>query len=102
MDHLKNSIVSLSGSVYHASTSDLDAIAKLMNSLATSKSKFEYMAVSRATAMDLFAYSPLKLALLARIPDSDTITLYKCGDFIDLCRGPHVPHTGLLGASKLL
>ncbi|ORY48065.1 threonyl-tRNA synthetase [Rhizoclosmatium globosum] len=102
MDHLKNSIASLSGSVYHASTSDLDAIAKLMNSLATSKSKFEYMAVSRATAMDLFAYSPLKLALLARIPDSDTITLYKCGDFIDLCRGPHVPHTGLLGASKLL
>ncbi|KAJ3135189.1 54S ribosomal protein L39, mitochondrial [Physocladia obscura] len=88
--------------IYHASNEDLETIAKLMNSLAASKTPFERLAVSRSTAQDLFSYSPLKLSLLSRIPETAEISLYKCGDFIDLCRGPHLPHTGFLAVSKLI
>ncbi|KAJ3067574.1 54S ribosomal protein L39, mitochondrial [Podochytrium sp. JEL0797] len=88
--------------IYHATNTDLESIQKLMNSLSSTKSRFERLVVSRATALDLFAYNPLKLALLAKIPETAEITLYKCGDFIDLCRGPHIPHVGLLSASKIL
>ncbi|KAI9336117.1 hypothetical protein BDR26DRAFT_1008986 [Obelidium mucronatum] len=105
LNHIKSQIHSLasdSTKVYHASNSDLEAVTKLMKTLAATKSRFERLVVSRSEAQDLFAYSPLKLALLAKIPETAEITLYKCGDFIDLCRGPHLPHTGLLSATKLL
>ena len=44
----------------------------------------------------MFASNPFKLAVIDAIPDGAPITLYRCGDFVDLCRGPHVPHTGLV------
>ena len=43
-----------------------------------------------------------KAALIAAIPDGDPITLYRQGGFVDLCRGPHLPSTGRVGAFKLL
>ena len=43
-----------------------------------------------------------KLERLADIPEGETITFFRCGDFIDLCRGPHVARTGELKAFKLL
>jgi len=43
-----------------------------------------------------------KVELISEIPASETITVYKQGDFCDLCRGPHVPETGKLKAFKLL
>jgi threonyl-tRNA synthetase len=43
-----------------------------------------------------------KLELLEDIPDSDIISSYTQGDFIDLCRGPHIPSTGKIKAIKLL
>jgi len=44
----------------------------------------------------------LKAELVSEIPDGQTISVYKQGDFCDLCRGPHVPETGKLKAFKLL
>jgi threonyl-tRNA synthetase len=43
-----------------------------------------------------------KAELIAAIPDDQPITLYRQGDFVDLCRGPHLPSTGKVGAFKLL
>jgi threonyl-tRNA synthetase len=43
-----------------------------------------------------------KLARLADIPEGEPITFYRCGDFMDLCRGPHLERTGQMGAFKLL
>ncbi|MBT6566220.1 MAG: threonine--tRNA ligase [Candidatus Puniceispirillum sp.] len=46
---------------------------------------------------------PFKVELVAAIPAEETVTFYKQGDFIDLCRGPHLPSTGKLGhAFKLM
>jgi threonyl-tRNA synthetase len=42
-----------------------------------------------------------KVELLSEIPDEE-VSIYQQGDFIDLCRGPHLPRTGLVGAVKLL
>ena len=44
----------------------------------------------------------LKLSRLADIPDGAEITVFRHGRFVDLCRGPHVQHTGQIGAVKLL
>ncbi|KAJ3356310.1 54S ribosomal protein L39, mitochondrial [Entophlyctis luteolus] len=99
-DHL-NALI-CSKHVFHASNSDLVDLEKKMNALAASKVAFERLSVPRTVAEDLFGHSPVKLSLLARIPQDSRISLYKCGDFIDLCRGPHIPHTGFLQSSKLL
>jgi threonyl-tRNA synthetase len=55
-------------------------------------------AVARFQAMG----EQLKVEVVSDIPESDTISGYRQGDFYDLCRGPHVPSTGKLKAFKLL
>jgi len=55
-------------------------------------------AIRRFQALD----EPLKVELVSAIPEGETITGYRQGDFYDLCRGPHVPGTGRLKAFKLL
>ncbi len=56
--------------------------------------------VSKAEAEELYRDNPYKLELIEDLEDGD-ITMYRQGDFFDLCRGPHVPSTGRLGAFKL-
>ena len=67
------------------------------------KEKFERLVVTKEEALDLFSYSPFKSALIqAKVPDNTRTTVYRNGDLIDLCRGPHVPHTGKIKAFKML
>ncbi|KAI8924406.1 hypothetical protein BC831DRAFT_465785 [Entophlyctis helioformis] len=89
------------GGIYHPSDDDLPALTTIMNKLAAQKAPFECLDVTRDEAARMFAYSPLKLAFLAKIPAAEPVTLYKCGDFIDLCRGPHVRNTGVFRSIKL-
>src|SRR5919199_491630 len=56
--------------------------------------------VSKAEAEELYRDNPYKWEIVCDLEDGD-ITLYRQGDFVDLCRGPHVPSTGKLGAFKL-
>jgi threonyl-tRNA synthetase len=58
---------------------------------------------SREDAIELFAElgEPFKVEILRGI-DAETVSLYRQGDFVDLCRGPHVPSTGAIKAFKLL
>ena len=76
----------------------LEAAARAVAAL---KAPFERLPLSRAQAQQLFQDSPFKLALLERIPASEPLTAYRCGPFVDLCKGPHLPHTGLLAALRV-
>lgn len=74
-----------------------------MEQLANQSLPFETATVTKAQAMELFGGwgQPHKVDILGRIP-SETVTLYRTGDFIDLCAGPHVPHSGLCRNVQLL
>ena len=63
---------------------------------------FERREVSKEEALALFADEPYKLELIRDLPDEATISVYRQGDFLDLCRGPHVPDSGRVGAVALL
>lgn len=82
---------------------DLIAIEKKMAELAAKNNAFERSEVSKNEAIVYFKEKsdPYKLELLEGLNDGE-ITLYKQGDFTDLCRGPHIPHTGYIKSIKLL
>lgn len=49
--------------------------------------------------MQLFRDNPFKVNILqTKVPDGSRTTVYRCGNLIDLCRGPHLPHTGKMKA----
>ncbi len=51
----------------------------------------------------MFAYNPFKTEIIKnKIPEGGKTTAYRCGPLIDLCLGPHVPHTGAVKAFKVM
>ena len=82
---------------------DLEDIQARMNKIAGQSQTFEVATVPKADAIKHFEliHQTHKLEILNRIP-SDSVTLYRHGQFVDLCAGPHVPHTGLCRSNKLL
>jgi threonyl-tRNA synthetase len=83
---------------------DLERIEAEMRRILAAKPAFTREVVSRADAKRLFRElgEELKLSRLDDIPEGEPITLFRHGDFVDLCRGPHVQHAGQIGAVKLL
>ena len=81
---------------------DLAAIEKKMNELAKKNSDYIRKEMSKAEAVKYFADKgdEYKLDLLQNLDDGQ-ITFYTQGNFTDLCRGPHIPNTGLIRAVKL-
>ncbi len=63
---------------------------------------FERREVSREEALDLFKDEPYKVELIRDLPEGSTISIYRHGEFLDLCRGPHVPDTSRIPAVKVL
>lgn len=63
---------------------------------------FERREVTKEEALELFKDEPYKLELIRDLPEGSVISVYKHGDFLDLCRGPHVPDTGRIPAVKVL
>jgi len=80
---------------------DLKEIEKLMRKMIGRKIPFERFETDRAEAEKLLAGQEYKLERLKDIPEGETISFYKSGDFIDLCRGPHVDNSSEIGAVKL-
>ncbi|HDR7738013.1 threonine--tRNA ligase [Bacillus thuringiensis] len=82
---------------------DLRKIEKEMKKIINENIKIERVEVSREEAAKLFQEMNdcLKLELLEAIPSGESVTLYKQGEFVDLCRGPHLPSTGYLKAFQL-
>lgn len=83
---------------------DLPAIEKEMKKIINENLEIVRKEVSRAEAIELFKEmdDEYKLELIDAIPEDETVTLYQQGEFIDLCRGVHVPSTGKLKEFKLL
>ena len=83
------------------SPDDFAAIEARMAEIAKSAAAIVRREVTRDEAREIFADQPLKLELIDELPEDEAISVYQLGDFTDLCRGPHVPDTGKLGAYKL-
>lgn len=79
---------------------DLKEIEKEMLSIAKKKYPIEKYEITMDEAKEKFKDDHLKLFVMQRIP-SDTVSIYKQGDFEDLCRGPHLPNVGLIRYFKL-
>ena len=82
---------------------DLEAIEKRMAELSSEDFPVTREEWNRDEAVEFFKGigEEYKAEIIASIPDDQAIGLYRQGDFIDLCRGPHVPSTGKLSAFKL-
>ena len=85
------------------SPEDLDKIERKMQDIIDQNNLFTRVETSREDAIKLFAErkEDYKVEIIKEIP-SPTVYLYQQGDFIDLCRGPHLPSTGKIRAFKLL
>lgn len=81
----------------------LEAVEEKMLSLAREKNEYARKEISKAEAISYFKDKgdSYKLELLEDLEDGN-ITFYQQGNFTDLCRGPHIPHTGFIKAIKLL
>jgi threonyl-tRNA synthetase len=98
---------------------DYPAIEKVSDLAIKEKQKFERLVVSKETLLEMFAvrlviithstfatanssylqYNKYKVHLInSKIPDGTSTTVYRCGPMIDLCVGPHIPHTGKIKA----
>jgi len=82
---------------------DLEAIEKEMKHIINENMDIKRIEVSYEEAEALFAEKgePFKLEILKDIPRGEKMTLYQQGEFVDLCRGPHLPSTGMIKAFKL-
>ncbi|MEK4936484.1 threonine--tRNA ligase [Bacillus pseudomycoides] len=82
---------------------DLPKIENEMQNIINENLKMERVEITREEAKKLFQdiNDHLKLELLEAIPENELVTIYKQGEFVDLCRGPHLPSTGYLKAFQL-
>jgi len=85
--------------------SDLEKIEKRMQEIVDADLPFMRRDVTREEAVKVFSEKgePYKVELLNDLPaDVTTVSLYSQGDYVDLCRGPHLPSTGMIKAFKLM
>lgn len=81
---------------------DLPAIEKEMKKIISQNYPIVRKEISREDALKLFAEDPYKVELIEALPEDEVITIYQQEDFVDLCRGIHVPSTGKIKIFKLL
>jgi threonyl-tRNA synthetase len=86
---------------------DLESIEGRMREIIAEDQPFEREALSRGEALDLFASHPFKTEIIEGVEPSEVtpgedVTVYRNLDFVDLCRGPHLPSTGRIPAVRLL
>ena len=86
------------------SEQDLAKIEKKMNAIVKQNIPIQRMEMSRDEAVEFFKSigEHYKAEIIESIPTDEALSLYKQGDFVDLCRGPHVPSTSKLKAFKLM
>jgi len=82
------------------SEKDLKQVEKKMQQIAKKKTPIKRYEITKEEAIEKFKDDDLKLEVLKNIPD-EVVSIYKQGEWEDLCRGPHLPHQGLIKAFKL-
>ena len=92
------------GNVMKITDADLPKIQKKMYSIINKKFELIYSEKSREEALAWAKenHQKYKVELIEDLPESETISFYQLGDFIDLCKGPHVENIGKVGAFKLI
>lgn len=82
---------------------DFPAIETEMQRIINESIPFERIEISKSKALELFSslHENYKVEIINSL-ENDNLTLYRIGDFIDLCKGPHVPNTNFIKAFKLL
>jgi threonyl-tRNA synthetase len=103
---------------------DYPALETLAKSVVKDKQKFERLTMTKENLLKMFSvrllriaqvafaeltpvlrtqYNPYKVQFIqSKIPDGTSSTVYRCGPMVDLCRGPHIPHTGRVKALAIL
>ena len=81
---------------------DFAKIEKEMQKIVSENLEITREEITRAEALEMFADDPYKVELINDLPEEETITIYRQGEFADLCRGVHVPSTSKIPVFKLL
>jgi len=81
---------------------DLPVIEAKMREIVAADLPFTREEADKDRARQVFAAQSYKLELINDLPDSEVLTIYRQGSFVDLCRGPHLSSTGRVGPFKLL
>ncbi|KAI8093471.1 uncharacterized protein BX664DRAFT_108230 [Halteromyces radiatus] len=84
------------------SQNDYASLEKLVGMITKEKQPFERLEMSKENLLEMFKHNPYKVHIINdKIPDGTSTTVYRCGPLIDLCKGPHVPHTGRVKAMSV-
>ncbi|XP_074135596.1 threonine--tRNA ligase 1, cytoplasmic [Sminthopsis crassicaudata] len=83
------------------SSNDFSALEALCKKIIKEKQLFERLEVKKETLLEMFKYNKFKCRILNEKVNTPTTTVYRCGPLIDLCRGPHVRHTGKIKTLKI-
>uniref|UniRef100_A0A0G4I6R3 threonine--tRNA ligase n=1 Tax=Chromera velia CCMP2878 TaxID=1169474 RepID=A0A0G4I6R3_9ALVE len=79
------------------------ALVSQAETIAKENQNFQRLVISKEKALELFKHNPFKVALISsKIPEGGKTTCYRCGPFVDLCKGPHVPTTAKVKAFSVL
>ncbi|XP_034026873.1 threonine--tRNA ligase 1, cytoplasmic [Thalassophryne amazonica] len=84
-----------------ASSNDFPCLENLCKKIMKEKQPFERLEIKKETLLEMFKYNKFKCRILNEKVTTPTTTVYRCGPLIDLCRGPHVRHTGKIKALKI-
>ncbi|CAJ1069164.1 threonine--tRNA ligase 1%2C cytoplasmic [Xyrichtys novacula] len=83
------------------SSNDFPGLENLCKKIIKEKQPFERLEIKKETLLEMFKYNTFKCRILNEKVTTPTTTVYRCGPLIDLCRGPHVRHTGKIKALKI-
>ncbi|KAL1623980.1 threonyl-tRNA synthetase [Neofusicoccum ribis] len=82
---------------------DYKPLEKIADRAIKEKQKFERLTLTKEDLLEMFKTNKYKQHIIKdKIPDGTSTTVYRCGPLIDLCRGPHVPHTGRVKFFKIM
>nr|XP_054587647.1 threonine--tRNA ligase 1, cytoplasmic [Nothobranchius furzeri] len=83
------------------SSNDFPYLENLCKKIIKEKQPFERLEIKKETLLEMFKYNKFKCRILKEKVTTPTTTVYRCGPLIDLCRGPHVRHTGKIKSLKI-
>ncbi|XP_069838121.1 threonine--tRNA ligase 1, cytoplasmic-like isoform X1 [Dendropsophus ebraccatus] len=83
------------------SSNEFPVLEDMCKTIIKEKQPFERLEIRKELLLEMFKYNKFKCRILNEKVDTPTTTVYRCGPLIDLCRGPHVRHTGKIKALKI-
>ncbi|XP_005987820.1 threonine--tRNA ligase 1, cytoplasmic isoform X4 [Latimeria chalumnae] len=83
------------------SSNEFPSLESICKTIIKEKQPFERLEISKETLMEMFKYNKFKCRILNEKVNTPSTTVYRCGPLIDLCRGPHVRHTGKIKTFKI-